>query len=136
MYQLIEHTADVGFWVRAAEFNDLLVEAGRALFAIIILNPELVTPRLEVAVRIAGQDPEELLLDWLSDLLFIFEQRRLVLSRFEVELEPTGLAGRAWGEPLDFSRHRLGNEVKAITYHQLMVRQTADGWEARVIVDV
>jgi SHS2 domain-containing protein len=136
MYQLIEHTADVGFWVRADDFNDLLVEAGQALFAIMILNPEQVEPRLEVVIRLVGQDPEDLLLDWLSDLLFIFEQRRLVLARFEVEVEPTGIFGRAWGEPLDLSRHHLGNEVKAITYHQLTVRRTADAWEARVIVDV
>ena len=55
---------------------------------------------------------------------------------FEVDVNDTGLSATAWGEPVDFSRHRLVHEAKAITYHGLKVEQTTNGWTADVIVDI
>ena len=86
--------------------------------------------------RLAADDLDYLLFDWLRALLYHFDAEHLLFSRFEVEVGPDGLTGRAWGEPLDRSRHELGHEVKAITYHGLRVERTADGYLAEVIVDI
>jgi SHS2 domain-containing protein len=59
-----------------------------------------------------------------------------VFGRFEIRVSADGLAGTAWGEPLDPDRHELGHEVKAITYHGLRVEPEAGGWLAEVIVDI
>lgn len=136
MYRFSEHTADIGLHVTAPDLAELLAEAGRALFAIIVLNIEQVEQRTEIEIYVAGTDPENLLVDWLSEWLYIFEHHRLVLCHFEAGVESGGVRGRAKGEPLDLRRHRLGNEVKAITYHELMIRPVETGWEAKVIVDV
>jgi SHS2 domain-containing protein len=53
-----------------------------------------------------------------------------------VKVDEQGLKAKARGEPLDRERHELSHEVKAITYHQLEVKQTDQGWQARVIVDI
>src|SRR5206468_11251850 len=87
-------------------------------------------------VRRDGRYREYLLLDWLKALLYHFDAEHMLFRRFEVRVGEAGLEGRAWGEPLDRSRHELSHEVKAITYHGLRVEQTADGWEAEVIVDI
>ena len=53
-----------------------------------------------------------------------------------MSLREGGLDAKALGEPLDFERHRLLHEVKAITYHRLTVEKTGAGWLAEVIVDI
>ena len=89
-----------------------------------------------MALRIEGVDPEELFFDALDDLLYQFTAEHLLLARFEVAQDAAGATIAAWGEPYDPARHVLDHDVKAVTYHQLEVRQEADGWSATVIVDL
>ena len=104
-YELFEHTADLGLRIRAAGLPELYAEAGRALFAAIVVNLSAVRPLQTVALQVAGSDPELLLFDWLTELLYVFESRKLLLAEFELSVD---------------SR----------------VEQTADGWQAEVIVDI
>ena len=136
MYEMFEHTADLGLRVRAADLDTLFAEAAEALFAAIVEGPGTVVASQRVDVRLPPDDREYLLFDWLKALLYHFDADHLLFSRFEVRLADGGLTGKAWGEPLDRSRHELSHEVKAITYHGLKVEQTADGWLAEVIVDI
>jgi SHS2 domain-containing protein len=136
MYETFEHTADLGLRVRAADLNTLFAEAATCLFSAIVEEPGTVVARQQVDVRLPGDDLAYLLFDWLKALLYRFDAEHLLLGRFAVEVSAEGLAGSAWGEPLDPARHELAHEVKAITYHGLRVEQTADGWLAEVIVDI
>ena len=70
---------------------------------------------------------EELLHDWLAELLYIFEVRRLALARFQVNIGPDGLTATVQGEPIDTARHQLDMEVKAITWHGLKVVRDGGG---------
>ena len=136
MFEFFEHTADLGLRIRAADLDTLFAEAAGALFAAIVEDPSAVRPEQCVEVRLAADDLEYLLFDWLKELLYRFDVDHLVFSRFEVHVGADGLTGKAWGEPLDRSRHEPAHEVKAITYHGLKVEQTTDGWLAEVIVDI
>lgn len=136
MFEIFEHTADVGIRVRAATPERLLSDAARGLFSVMVSRLEAVQPIETVEFRMPGDNLEELLHDWLSELLFTFSTRRLVFCEFQVKINPNGLDASAQGEPLDLHRHTLDVEVKAITWHALKVERTADGWMAEVIVDV
>jgi SHS2 domain-containing protein len=137
MYELFEHTADVGLHITAPSFEELLVEAARGLFSLIVEDADDVGASQRVEMSIPAASPPYLLFDWLNELLYIFETKRLVLAEFRVQVDDDGsLTGEARGESIDESRHRLDHEVKAITYHGLKVEQTPTGWEARVIVDI
>jgi SHS2 domain-containing protein len=136
MYEVFEHTADLGLRIRAKDLNGLFAEAARAFFAVIVENLEDVRPVRAVTLTIDGSDPEYLLFDWLNELLFAFDKEHLLFSDFTVKVTPTGLSATAKGEPIDSNRHRLDHEVKAITYHGLVVKEMADGWLAEVIVDI
>jgi len=136
MHEVFEHTADLGLRIRAADLDTLFTEAAEALFAVIVVDLASVRPEKQVEVCLAADALDMLLVDWLRELLFHFDSEHLLLSRFEVKLDADGLHGTAWGEPLDRSRHELEHEVKAITYHGLLLEQTADGWLAEVIVDI
>jgi len=136
MYEIFEHTADLGLRVRAASLNELFADAGRALFSVLVANLESVEPVRELSFQIEGTRHDDLLSDWLAELLYTFDARRVLLSEFEVQVGQDGLRATARGEPFDPSRHELDMEVKAITYHGLKVEREADGWLAEVIVDL
>src|SRR5205809_7200632 len=136
MYEFFEHTADLGLRVRAANLDLLFAEAAAALFSAIVDDLTTVEPVQQVEVVLADDDREYLLFDWLKELLYRFDAEHLLFARFAVHVEGHDLSGSAWGEPLDPARHVLSHEVKAITYHDLRVEPTPDGWLAEVIVDI
>ncbi len=136
MYETFEHTADLGLRVRAPDLDTLFAEAAACLFSVVVEDLGTVRPLQRIDVTIDGTDREYLLFDWLRELLYRFDLRHLLPSRFEVRVGESGLEGTAWGEPFDPARHALAHEVKAITYHALKVERTADGWLAEVIVDI
>ncbi|HEV2969214.1 MAG TPA: archease [Pirellulales bacterium] len=137
MYETFEHTADLGLRVRAADLDALFAEAGRGLFSLMIANLEDVRAVEEVSLGVIGAELDYLLFDWLNELLFIFETRRLVLVEFQVRVAESSVQATARGEPFDPARHHAEHEVKAITYHELKVAQEPDGtWLAEVIVDI
>jgi SHS2 domain-containing protein len=136
VYEVFDHTADIGLRIEAPDLAGLLAEAGRGLFAIIAGDLDQIREADGVTLRITGADRVYLLFDWLSELLYIFESRRFLFRRFEISVDPAGASATAWGERFEPARHRLQHEVKAITYHELAVRETAHGLEATVIVDI
>ena len=136
MYELFEHTADLGLRVRAADLNTLFAEAAACLFSAVVEDLNTVRPASDVRVELAGTDREFLLFDWLKELLYRLDADHMLFSRFDVTVRDDGLTATAWGEPIDPARHTLSHEVKAITYHELKVEPTPDGWLAEVIVDI
>ena len=135
-YQVFDHTADLGLRMRAADLDELFSEAGRALFSVLVANPESIRISAEKQFVLDGDDYEYLLFDFLSELLYTFETEKLLFAEFDVRVEGKGLVANCRGEPLDTGRHRLDHEVKAITYHELKVCRDGDGWLAEVIVDI
>ena len=137
MYEHFDHTADLGLRMKAATFEELLADAGRGLLAMIVANPEAVRPVQSRTITLAASQPQYLLFDWLSELLFAFESEKLRLSDFEIQLQgDDGLVATCRGEPMDQPRHIMDHEVKATTYHGLRVEQQDGAWFAEVIVDI
>lgn len=136
MYETFEHTADLGLRVKAADLPTLFAEAGRGLTSIIVANVDDVRPVRKMAFEASGTQLDELLFDWLDELLYAFETQRLLFAEFEVRIGDAGLKAIARGEPVDESRHQLEHEVKAITYHGLKVERAPEGYLAEVVVDI
>ena len=136
MFEIFPHTADVGLRVQAADSTELFREAARGFGTLLVDNLEDVIPGETVTFTVRGTELDYLLFDWLHELLFTFETRHLVFSHFDVELDAEGLHATARGEELDFARHRVNHEVKAVTYHGLTVERTDRGWVAEVIFDI
>jgi len=136
MFELLEHTADIGFRVRAASAAELFARAAEALSAL-AFELEDVQERQPCELSAEGWDWESLMVNWLSEVLFLLDARRLILKRFQVnQISPRNLSAQAWGEPWNPERHRAKLLIKGVTYHQLVVEQRPDGWFAQVIVDI
>lgn len=135
-HEVFEHTADVGLRVYAPDLASLFAEAARGLSALMLADPAAVRPTQRTAFELTTESEADLLLDWLSELLYTFETQRLVFRDFEVSVRSGRLAASAWGEPFDEARHALGSEVKAVTYHGLELLRDDDGWKAEVVLDI
>jgi len=137
-YEVFEHTADVGLRITADGLEQLFSEAGRGAASLIVENPEAIEPRQTVRIELESEDLVGLFVDWLRELIYRFETEHLLLNEFRIELsnDRRQLRADCRGETADWTRHRPDNELKAVTYHDLKVEQTPDGWEAEVIFDI
>ena len=138
-YRFIEHTADMGVEIEATSFESLLSEGLLALTDTLTEVGE-VRAEVERQVELMAPSREDLLVDWLNELVYLFETES-VLFRFGelgVEEESGGwrLRGTLRGERYDPDRHRIKRLIKAVTYHQLRVSSSSRGWQARVIFDI
>lgn len=130
-------TADVGIRAFGRTPEELFSNAGYALFDLLVENLEDVRPEVEVEVEVEAEGLEDLLASWLRELLYIYEVKRQVLCKFEVrEADGRHLSALCRGEELDPERHVPGTEIKAVTYHNLSVVRSQDGWRAEVVFDV
>lgn len=138
VFEVVEHTADVGLRVTAESLEQLFAEAGRAVASLIIENPESIGLGRSVTIELEAEDVEGLFVDWLRELIYRFETEHLLLRDFSIHISDGNrrLRAECRGELADWSRHLPGNELKAVTYHQLRVAHTATGWQAEVIVDI
>ena len=135
-YEYFDHTADVGIAASGATLEEAFAAAGEGLAAL-LCEPETVLEREEREVAASAPDVEALLVAWLSEINYLFEVDGFAFRAFDVlEVGDGAVRGVGRGEPLDMSRHRVGEGVKAVTYHQLEVRQDADGCSVRVILDI
>lgn len=138
-FEPFDHTGDVGVHLAADSADELFAVAVEA-FADTVTELERVEPREAIDVSLAGRELDLLLHDWLSELLFLFETRRLLARSAQVALQrsPDGyrLDATLRGERFDAARHEIKVLVKAVTYHALRVAHAGAGWEAWVIFDV
>jgi SHS2 domain-containing protein len=136
MFELFEHTADLGLRVRASSLDELLREAAHGLLTMLVARPDAVRPLQTKTITLPAEEPAYLLFDWLTELLYAFESEKLLFCEFDLHITESELTANCRGERFDPKRHVPDHEVKAITYHRLRVEQTTDGWEAEVIVDI
>jgi SHS2 domain-containing protein len=136
MFELFEHTADLGLRVQADSLDALFIDAAHGLLAMLVANPQAVRPLQTKTITLTADEPSYLLFDWLSELLYAFDTEKLLLAEFDLQIQDNHLAATCRGETMDPTRHHMDHEVKAITYHGLKIEKSSAGWHAEVIVDI
>ena len=136
--ETFDHTADVGLRVTGVDLDDLFQTAAEGLFDYVVANRAAVKPDLVDAIELQADVSTDLLVDWLSELIFLSETRHRLYSVFRVRVAEDGrsLTAEVAGEQVDPSRHELDHEVKAVTRHGLDLRRLPQGWVAEVILDI
>lgn len=131
-FEEIDHTADRAFHIFGSDLASLFVNAAKALFC---AGPPPASSAASVHrdVQVDGADRESLLVNWLNELLYLQEAHRESYCDFRIaEASERRILARVRG-----SRQQSANRtIKAITFHNLEVRQESDGWHATVVVDV
>ena len=135
-YEQIPHTADIGVRVYGKDLGDLFKNAAFGMFDIIAdLDGLKKTEKLDVKVKAASR--EELLVSWLDELLYNFYTKGLIFSEFDIiNISSTSLAARAFGKHIQDNKNRLKKEIKAVTFHDLEIKEKNGVFSVEIIFDV
>ncbi len=137
-FEQVEHTADYAIIARGNDLRELIENAGRGMISLLV-EGEAVVPRRAVQFTVSGDSPERLLVECLRELLHLEEDEGVVPVRFvavrvsEGNLEAECEAGVA---SLDEARPYLLGAVKAVTYHDLVIKSAPSGLEVQIVFDV
>jgi SHS2 domain-containing protein len=131
--------SDMAFEATGDTPAELFQAAALALFEG-MADTHRLRPKIQKNIRLRHAQLDQLMYDWLSELIFLKDKEGLLFKEFTVQLEHNtewNLTAVVRGEPIDPKRHGLRADAKAVTYHQFEVAQTeAGGWKARVVVDI
>ena len=135
-FEIIDHTADVGIIAYGADVEELFSNAALALFSL-ITEPESVEEKLHLDLEVSSEDRDGLLVDWLNELIYLFDAKHILFKRFDIEnLTHNQLKATCYGESFDPMKHEIKIGVKAATYHMLRLDKGAGGYKAQIIFDI
>ena len=130
-YEELQHTADWCLHVWAEDLPSLFVDAAWGLNMLSGMHPAT-GPTIQRTYEHTAQDPEDQLVSFLSELVYSAEQEKLVFFQFDIQTEGEKLIINMKGAPL-VGDHKT---IKAVTYHNLRIQQTANGVEVEIVFDV
>lgn len=119
-YETLSHTADVMIRAFGNSLEECFENAGYAMFDQ-IADLSKIEPKQSVKFDVEGDEPEQLLVDYLSELLYLFDAEYLLLSEFHITYDGEMLIVNAKGEKVDKKRHELRKNLKAVSYHAIEV---------------
>lgn len=119
-YERLEHTADVMVRCTGATLEECFCNAAYALSDQMV-DASTVDEKLSFDIDVSGDDDEDRLFSYLSEVLFIIDSESVALGRFTVRFAGDRVIGKAYGEPLDLKKHRPKTEIKAVTYHMMRI---------------
>ncbi|HUQ90257.1 MAG TPA: archease [Bryobacteraceae bacterium] len=134
-FEVLEHTADIGVRAWGSTQQEMMANAGLAMVGI-AMDLDEISEREAYPIAARGEDLESLLVNWLNEVLYYLDGRRIGLRRIEVQRCSTEeAAGIGWGEPRT-EKHQANLVVKGVTYHQLKVEHRAGRWQCEVYLDI
>jgi SHS2 domain-containing protein len=130
-FEEVEHVADAALRVYGGDWSELLSNAALGMFSLIASWSDA-PPSVERNVSLHSLDAETLLVDWLSELLYLHEMQDVVFFDFDIlNASPHSLEAVARGTDQWVPR----TAIKAVTFNDLHVATTADGHTATIVFD-
>jgi SHS2 domain-containing protein len=140
MIRMLDHTADVGFELKAPTLEGLFGEACRALLMTMFEWPPE-EGESEDSLRLYAPDLETLLVRWINELVFFVQDDGFVPVDADLRIQKGeeggfSLEARLTGVQLDLEGYGWQGEIKSATFHGLEVTKSSGDWRAQVILDV
>jgi len=132
-YEILEHTADLKIRIFGKTKEELFLNALLAMAE--LMKPELGKGmKVKREIKVKSADLPALLVDFLSQILYLSQTKREVYNNIKFSnFSDTELISELTGS----SAIRFGEDIKAVTYHNLEVKQKNDGtWEAVILFDI
>jgi SHS2 domain-containing protein len=135
-FEILEHPSDLGIEARGTTLAEAFLHAANGLMSVII-GTSTIEARDRRVISLQALDRENLFVRWLSEILFLYDAEKFLTADAEfTSITETSLNATVIGQQYDASTHELKLDVKAITYHHLLVEKDGDIWRTRVFVDI
>lgn len=143
-YRFLDHMTDAVIEAYGSTLEEAFENAAKALNDTMV-DLKSVRPDREIRIDAMGHDLHELLFDWLDKVMLLLVADGIVMSEFAVKIKcdnnnnnssSYSLKGIAKGEKLNLEKHPYKVEIKAVTYHEMQVRQDKDGATVRFLLDL
>jgi SHS2 domain-containing protein len=141
-YRFLENlvTADVAFEAFGKNLNELFKNCALAL-AETMADLRTIKPKVQKLIKLQNKDLNNLLIDFLNELVYYKDADYLLFSKFKVNVKKENqlwkLVAELSGEPIDWKKHKLKADVKAATWHLFELQEKkGKGWRAQVVLDI
>jgi SHS2 domain-containing protein len=129
--------ADIAFEAESDSVDGLFETCAVAITDIMV-DPKTLRGTAERRISLSSENLDRLLYDFMTELIFMKDVDSLLFGDFTVRVSPEGTAleATARGELIDRERHRLRNDVKAVTMHLFGVKHDGKAWRTTVVLDI
>ncbi len=130
--------ADAAFEAYGKTLGELFINCAKATFEA-MADLKTVTPEQVETIKLENKTVEDLLFDWLAELIYLKDLKAMLFKDFSVKVQRNTnyrLEGEARGEAINPQKHKLRADVKAVTYHLFEIKKSDRFWKARVILDI
>lgn len=137
-FNILEHTADGFVEVEGETLEDMLKTSAIAMFSLMV-NISDVEKRVKRDISVSGSDVEDILMNFIKELIFLYSTNGELYSDFEIKIEEgdeISVNAICYGEPIDRVKHNLSGEVKMLTYHRFNVEKKDGGLRATMLFDM
>jgi SHS2 domain-containing protein len=129
--------ADIAFEAESGSVDGLFETCALAITDIMV-DPTTLRTTTERRLSLRSENLDRLLYDFMTELIVMKDVDSLLFGKFKVMVSPEGtsLEAAAEGEQIDRERHRLRNDVKAVTMHLFGVKHKGKTWRTTVVLDI
>lgn len=135
-YRITARQSELAVRIVGTSQANLFVNAAVALFDV-LTESDRIEAKEHMQLEVEGTDRDDLLVNWLRELLYLYQGSAYLLSEFNIrEVKDTVVRAEVGGEKLDPDRHEVKQEIAAVAYHKSHMQKTGDQWIAQVIFEV
>lgn len=145
-YEIWEHTADIGIIAHGKSPEEVFKSAAHGMFDIICGKAQkgkfskIAGNEMRREIALSARALDSLMVDWLSELLYLFSAFRFLGTAYGIKVEKTKdgwrVSGDAIGTEYNRKKHGYGADIKAVTYHMLEVKEENGIWSAKILFDI
>ncbi len=134
-FEIFDHTADTGVIAYGDDLKEAFENAAAGMFSL-ITDLNSIENNQTRKIDIDSTDYENLLVNWLNELIYLFDVENIIFNRFDIiRLDDNALSAVVSGEKVDLSRHEIRIGIKAATYHMLKIEKNGL-YKVQVIFDI
>ncbi|MEK6873339.1 MAG: archease [Nanoarchaeota archaeon] len=133
-YKFLSHTADVKFKAYGKTLNESFENSALAMFNLMYNGKVKSIKKLDFSVK--GKDIDNLLYNFLEELLILLDSKNFFISRAKVKIDKKNMSLKTVLHGDKSSNYQLGLGVKAVTYNEMFVKKVSDKWVCQVVLDV
>ena len=131
-YKPLEHPSDVGIIAFGQNQKEIFANAAFGMFSL-MADLGRVENKFTFKIKVKGEDKESLLINWLNELIFYEDSKKILLKDFNIKkLSDKALEAEVAGEKINMGKHFVYRPIKAATYNQLQISAN----QAKIVFDV